>query len=157
MSARLLARRALRPAVGLGAGLLLAGCDLSTASNRPTLDVWFVAQEQQPPTIQPPTVTAVGGLRFLTVRGSLIAQCTDVRQAANYTMNDDVITIRLTLTPLAPDCASQEPFGVDYQAHLMGLEPGTYDVRMVHEGDLGVESGTEVMRENVTVTTAQGG
>lgn len=157
MSVRPLARRALRSAVGLAAALLVAGCDLTTVNNRPTLDISFFQQEQQPPVIQPPVVTAEGGFRFITVRGSFITQCSEVRSAASHTISGNVITIRLAFTPLTATCASQDPFGVNYVANVISLDPGTYEVRMIHEGDQGVATGTEVLRESVTVTNPQAG
>lgn len=156
-SARRTARAVRSAAVVAVAALFVAGCDLTTVANRPTLDVSFFQQEQQPPVIQPPTVTAEGGFRFITVRGSFIAQCTDVRRAANYTTSGNVITIRLIFTPLNAGCASQDPYGVNYTLNLVGLDAGTYEVRMVHEGDQGVPTGTEVLRQSVTVTNPQAG
>jgi hypothetical protein len=133
----------------------LAGCDISTDPNvEPQLTLFW-----QPPTNLAPVaedVTKIGitaGTGFVQgLGGTIVAPCLTANRNGRFEIGDDEITIRVILTPGGSNCSAGPTSPLSYNVYLINLEPGTYNVRIIHEGDQLVPSGTVVKERSVTVS-----
>jgi hypothetical protein len=133
---------------------MLAGCELSTESgNDPAVTVAW-----QPPSIAAPVaedasrVGITAGTHFVQgLGGVIVAPCLTANRNARLEIASGVIKIRMIMTPNNSACASGPGASLGYNVYVINVPPGAYTVRVVHEGDQLVPSGTVVKETNVTV------
>jgi hypothetical protein len=62
------------------------------------------------------------------------------------------IIIRVVFQPNNAACSNGPTAAVGYNAYVTNLRPATYTVRVIHEGDAQVPTGTVVKEQSVVVT-----
>jgi hypothetical protein len=137
------------------AATALAGCDISTDPNgEPQLTLFWQPTTNLAPVAE--DVTKIGitaGTGFVQgLGGTIVAPCLSANRNGRFEIDDDEITIRVILTPSGGNCSAGPTSPLSYNVYLVNVEPGTYNVRIIHEGDQLVPSGTVVKERSVTVS-----
>jgi len=136
------------------AAAVLAGCDISTDPGaEPQLTLFW-----QPPLSLAPTAEDVAKIGITAgtgyvqgLGGTVLAPCLTANRNGRFDIGDDEITIRVIVTPSGSNCSAGPTSPLSYNVYLLNVEPGTYNVRIIHEGDQLVPTGTVVKETSVTV------
>lgn len=137
------------------AAAVLAGCDLSTdPAAEPQLNLfWQPPQSQTPVAEDAARIGITAGTGYVQgLGGTIVAPCLTANRAGRFDIGADEITIRVIVTPSGGSCSAGPPYALGYNLYLLNVEPGTYNVRIIHEGDQLVPTGTVVKETSVTVT-----
>jgi hypothetical protein len=139
MSAVLLRRT--RPALRLlAAALVLAACDSSSTGPEP-VDFTFESH-QTDFSDGPDQVEIAGEAGAVRIEGLTTWSCGTLVQRARR--RGSTLTFHLSARLPSQGACPPVIFGLEYEARLRGLEPGTYRLRVLHYA-------TEVFEQEVTV------
>jgi len=152
--AALLTRLRSRAAVAvLGALVATSGCSLSTDNGGPVFQyVYTQPSNLSPVAADASDIEVFGRTGYIeAIDGIMLLPCLTADKFAAYQRDGTTLTFRLTARPNGAGCASGPTQPIGYNLYLTNVEPGTYTVRIVHEGDSLVPSGTVVKEVVVTV------
>ena len=153
MAALLTRFRSRAAAVVFGALIATSGCSLSTDNGGPVFQFVFTQPGNQAPDASDVAdIEVLGRTGYIeAIGGILLMPCLTADRTASYQREGTTLTFRIITRPNNGACSSGPTQPIGYNAYLTNVEPGTYTVRIVHEGDQLVPSGTVVKEVVVTV------
>jgi hypothetical protein len=138
----------------LGALLLSTGCSLSTDPAGPEHQIVFGAPFSTAPTAADVgRIQISGSVSFIEGLGGIVVlPCLQAPLNSGFDRSGNTFTVRLIVQQGNAACASGPTSPLGYNVYITNVPQGTYTVRIVHEGDLLVPTGTVVKEVTVTVS-----
>jgi hypothetical protein len=148
-------RRAGSLTVALGAALLVSGCSLTTEQDTtPRLTMTFQVTGVQPEPGAAGQIEVSGGTRFIQgLGGVFVAPCVAANRNYRLDRGDGTLTVRVMFSPNNAACANGPTAVYNYNLYLTNIQEGTYTLRIIHEGDAAVPTGTVVKELTVGVAS----
>lgn len=153
MAALLTRLRSRAAATVLGALIATSGCSLSTDNGGPVFQYVYTQPSNTAPVAgDTDQIEVFGRTGYIeALDGILLLPCFTAERVAAYQRDGSTFTFRMIVRAAGGGCASGPASPIGYNVYLTNVQPGTYTVRIVHEGDQLVPSGTVVKEVVVTV------
>ena len=153
MAALLTRFRSRAAAAVLGALIATSGCSLSTDNGGPVFQFVYTQPSNTAPTAEDASdIEVFGRTGYIeALSGIMVLPCLTAERTAGFQRDGNTMTIRMIARANNAACSSGPTSPIGYNAYLTNVEPGTYTVRIVHEGDQLVPSGTVVKEVVITV------